>query len=181
MTDSALRVRRLCFAATVGALYAVLTLILAPISFGALQLRAAEVLCILPYFAPVSAWGLFVGCALANLMSGNLFDVVFGSLATLLAALCTARLGRRKDPVSGFLACLAPVVFNALTVGAVVTAAYEGQSPFSRPGLFAVNALWIAAGEGIVLLAMGYPLLRFLPKKPLFRELLSRLGYDTIN
>lgn len=177
MIASSLRMRRLCFAAVVGALYAVLTLLLAPISYGAVQLRVAELLCILPYFAPVSAWGLFAGCALANLMSGNLFDVVFGSLATLAAALLTARLGRRKSPGTGVLACLAPVVLNALVVGAVITAAYEGQSLLDRPGLFAMNALWVAAGEAAVLLAMGYPLLRLLPKKALFRDMISRLGY----
>ena len=87
-----LSLRKLTFAAVVGALYAALTIALAPISYGPLQFRVSEVLCILPFFFPFTAWGLFVGCALANLFgSGLLPDIVFGSLATLLAALCTSK------------------------------------------------------------------------------------------
>ena len=94
-------------AALVGAAYAVLTMVLAPISYGALQFRLSEALCILPFFIPSSAWGLFLGCAAANLLTGNVFDVVFGSLATLLAALCTAAVGRRRQDTPGqLLACL---------------------------------------------------------------------------
>ena len=67
--------RNLAFAAVVGAAYCALTVLLAPISFGPVQFRVAEALCILPAFMPVSAWGLWIGCALANF---------FGSI-TLLA------------------------------------------------------------------------------------------------
>ncbi len=87
--------RKLAAAAVTGAAYAALTMLLAPISYGAIQCRVSEVLCILPFFIPCTAWGLFAGCAIANLLSAaGIFDVVFGSLATLLAALCTAWLGR---------------------------------------------------------------------------------------
>ena len=82
--------RKLTAAAVTGAAYAALTMLLAPISYGAIQCRVSEVLCILPFFIPCTAWGLFAGCAIANLLSAaGIFDVVFGSLATLLAALCT--------------------------------------------------------------------------------------------
>ena len=96
MNNKSLRAHTLAAAAIVGAAYAVLTMALAPISYGAIQLRVSEVLCILPYFMPCTAWGLFIGCAVANLLTGNLFDIVFGSLATLAAALLTAAIGRRK-------------------------------------------------------------------------------------
>ena len=77
--------RKLAAAAVTGAAYAALTMLLAPISYGAIQCRVSEVLCILPFFIPCTAWGLFVGCAIANLLSAaGIFDVVFGSLATLL-------------------------------------------------------------------------------------------------
>ena len=89
--------RKLAAAAVTGAAYAALTMLLAPISYGAIQCRVSEVLCILPFFIPCTAWGLFAGCAIANLLSAaGIFDVVFGSLATLLAALCTAWLGRGR-------------------------------------------------------------------------------------
>ena len=77
--------RNLITAAIIGALYAVLTMVLAPISYGPVQFRVSEVLCILPFFMPCTSWGLFIGCIVANLMSAaGLLDVVFGSLATLI-------------------------------------------------------------------------------------------------
>ena len=103
---------KLATAAVVGACYAVLTMILAPISYGAVQFRVSEALCILPFFMPCTAWGLFGGCIIANLLTGNIFDIVFGSLATLAAALITAEIGRRgHDLGRKILACLMPVLF----------------------------------------------------------------------
>ena len=76
--------------AAVAALYALFTLAIAPISSGLMQLRLSEGLCVLPYFAPEMAIGLFVGCAAANMLTGAMwFDVVFGSLATLIGAIGT--------------------------------------------------------------------------------------------
>ena len=89
--------RNLAFAAVVGAAYCALTLLLAPISFGAVQFRVSEALCILPAFLPGSAWGLWLGCALANFFGGyGVPDIVFGALATLGSSLCAARRARRK-------------------------------------------------------------------------------------
>ena len=162
-------------AALVGAAYAALTVLLAPISYGPIQLRISELLCILPFFMPCSVWGLFLGCALANLMTGNVYDIVFGSLATLFAARITARLGKKGDSaVNRVLACLAPVVINALIIGAVVTCAYNGMSILCRPGIFAFNALQLALGEGAVMLLGGLPLMKLLPKSKFFRELVEK-------
>lgn len=61
--------KKLAAAAVVGAAYAALTMVLAPISYGAIQMRVSEVLCILPFFVPCTAWGLFLGCAIANVIS----------------------------------------------------------------------------------------------------------------
>lgn len=127
------KTRLLCVSAVVGAAYAVLTVALAPISYGALQFRLSEALCILPYFIPGTAWGLAAGCCIANLMTGNIFDIIFGSLATLLAAFCTARIGRRgHTALSALCACLMPVLFNAVVVGTVITQAYNGMDIFSH-------------------------------------------------
>ena len=162
-------------AAMVGAAYAVLTMALAPISYGAVQLRVSEALTVLPYFIPGTAWGLFAGCAIANLMTGNVFDIVFGSLATLAAGLITARLGRGGHTVkSALLACLMPVLFNAVIVGAVITWAYEGQNIFQHPGVFALNGLWVGLGEAAVLYLIGFPLLRKLPELKVFREFVEK-------
>jgi uncharacterized membrane protein len=73
--------------AVIAALYVVLTLVFAPISFGPVQVRIAEALCILPMFTPAAIPGLFIGCLLANLIGGGIMlDVIFGSLATLIGA-----------------------------------------------------------------------------------------------
>ena len=120
--------KNLITAAIIGALYAVLTMVLAPISYGALQFRVSEVLCILPFFMPFTAWGLFVGCIVANLMStAGILDVVFGSLATLITCLCIAWCGKKGNTLKArLLACLMPVVWNGLIVGATLTIALAG-------------------------------------------------------
>lgn len=177
MNNKPMRAHTLAAAAIVGAAYAVLTMALAPISYGAIQLRVSEVLCILPYFMPCTAWGLFIGCAAANLLTGNIFDIIFGSLATLAAALLTAAIGKRKHTLANSaLACLMPVVFNALVVGAVITAAYEGLNLFQHFGVFAMNAAYVGLGEAIVLYVLGLPLMRYLPGKKFFREFMEKVN-----
>ena len=72
-------------AATIGAIYVVLTLLFAPLSYGEVQVRFSEALTILPYFTPAAIPGLFVGCILSNLLGGAIpVDIIFGSIATLL-------------------------------------------------------------------------------------------------
>ena len=169
------RTRILALSAMLAAAYAALTVALAPISYGAVQFRVSEALTILPFFLPGTVWGLFVGCILANLFTGNVFDVVFGSLATLLAGLLTARFGRGGNTVKNrLLACLMPVVFNAVIVGAVITWAYEGQSIFEHPGLYALNAAWVGLGELGVLYLIGYTLMKHLPRFKFFREFVEK-------
>lgn len=169
------KTRVLCAAAIVGAAYAVMTVALAPISYGAVQLRVSEALCIMPYFIPGTAWGLAAGCFLANLLTGNIFDIIFGSLATLGAGLCTAAVGKRAHTrFTAVLGCLMPVVFNAAIVGAVITQAYNGMDILSHPAVFALNAAQVGAGEAAVMLMLGYPLARFLPQKAFFREFIAK-------
>lgn len=162
-------------AAITGAAYAALTVLLAPISYGPIQLRVSELLCVLPFFMPCSAWGLFAGCAVANLLTGNVLDIVFGSLATLFASLVTAQLGKRGSTAANrFLSCLTVVLTNAVVVGAVITGAYNGMGIFSHPGAFALNAAQIALGEGAVMFIGGLPLMKYLPKLKVFRELVEK-------
>ena len=116
-------IRKIAFAAVVAAVYAALTMALAPLSYGPVQFRISEVLCILPFFFPFTTWGLFVGCVIANLLSAyGALDIIFGSLATLAAAVCTMAVGHmdRQKTVSKVLACLPPVIFNGVIVGALI-------------------------------------------------------------
>lgn len=97
--------------ALIAALYAALTVALAPISYGPLQFRVSEALTVLPFLFPESVLGLFIGCLIANIYSNlGLPDIIFGSLATLLAAYLT---GKMPKP---YLAPLPPVIVNAVVV-----------------------------------------------------------------
>jgi uncharacterized membrane protein len=154
------RVRFLVRAAVIGAAYAALTLALAPLSYGVMQLRVSEALTVLPYFTPAAIPGLFVGCIVANVISPyGIIDMVCGSLATLLAACATYVFRKRR-----ILAPLFPVLFNAVVIGAMLYYAYGVNA--SLP----VNMLWVGAGEFIVCYGLGYPLMRVLEnRREIFR------------
>jgi len=111
--------RYITTAAIIGALYAALTLLLAPMSYGPVQVRVAEALTVLPYFFPQAIPGLFLGCMAANIFGGyGPIDIFGGSFLTLIAALLTYWLRRFKKP---WLAPLPPVVINALGVSLYVS------------------------------------------------------------
>ena len=136
-----LTTRFLCLSALIAALYAALTLLLAPLSYGSLQCRISEAMTILPILLPQALPGLFVGCLIANLYTGVITDILFGSLATLLAALGTYLL--RKKPL---LAAACPVVSNGLIVGLVLA--------FTQGLPLALTMLQVAAGE-VAAVALG--------------------------
>ncbi|MBO4941353.1 MAG: QueT transporter family protein [Clostridia bacterium] len=109
-------------AAVIAAIYVVLTLVSSALglSSGVIQVRFSEVLTILPIFTPAAIPGLFVGCILANLISGSIIiDVVFGSLATLLGAIFTRILKKHR-----MLATLPPVLANATIVPFILVCGY---------------------------------------------------------
>ena len=126
---------------------------------------------------PCTVWGLWIGCILANLYTGTIADIVFGSLATLLAALCTAWFGKRGNTVKNrILGCLMPVIFNAVIVGAVLTWAYRIQEFPSPIRSYGFNAFTVGLGELGVLFLIGYTLLRQLPRVKSFREFVARVN-----
>lgn len=109
------KVMFICEAAMIAASYVVLTFIsdLFGLSSLPVQLRLSEAMTVLPAFIPSAIPGLFLGCLLSNiLMSGNLFDIIFGSLATLLAAYLSSVLGRKNR----WLSILPPVIVNSLII-----------------------------------------------------------------
>ena len=109
--------------AMIAAAYVLLTMVarIFGLDSGAIQLRISEALCILPCFTPSAIGGLFVGCLLANILAGAvIWDVIFGSIATLIGALFTYKL--RKTPV---LATIPPIVSNTLIVPLVLAYAYR--------------------------------------------------------
>lgn len=170
--------KKMAAAAVVGAAYAALTMVLAPISYGAVQARVSEVLCILPFFAPCTVWGLFIGCAIANLISASgILDVIFGSLATLAACLCVAALGKGSGARSWtrcILAVLMPVIWNAVIIGFVLMWTLTETAFPSFSPVFWVFAGEVGAGELAVMVILGLPLLRLLPRNKKFLEIIEQ-------
>ena len=163
--------------AIIAAVYAVLTIVLAPISYGPVQFRISEALTALPFLMPGTVWGVCIGCVIANLYTGSVLDIVFGSLATLLAGLLTARFGKKGNTVKNrLLGCLMPVLFNAVIVGAVLTWGYQFQQFPSPLKSYGFNALTVGLGEAAVLYLIGYTLLRQLPKIKSIREFIDKVN-----
>ncbi|MBU5626149.1 QueT transporter family protein [Oscillibacter sp. MSJ-2] len=160
MSKSRFTVQQITFAAVVAAAYAVLSYFAAlfSVAYGPIQCRFSEALCVLPFFFPAATPGLFIGCLIANLLSPyGALDIIFGSLATLLAAVLTSRC-RQK-----WLAPLPPVLCNALIVGAVI-AFQQTSGGGSFAAAFLYNAATVGLGELISCYVLGSALLGVLPR-----------------
>jgi uncharacterized membrane protein len=156
-------IRFLVQAATIGAIYAALTLAFAPISFGhnIFQLRISEALTILPYFTPAAIPGLFVGCIVANIIGGfGILDIVFGSLATLGAALLSYKLRKYK-----ILVPVPPVILNAIIVGSYLYYIFLRIAEMNIQSIGIIGVMgWVGLGEILACYALGYPLLLLLER-----------------
>lgn len=138
-------------AAVIAALYVVLTLTLSFNPYKDLQLRISEALTILPFFTPAAIPGLVVGCAIANLFSPlGWVDIVFGSSASLIAALLTYKTSKK------YLAPLPPILVNAVIIG------LELYFVLDLPLVASMG--WVALGQTIACYGLGYPLLLLLSK-----------------
>ena len=121
---------------------------------GAVQFRISEMLTVLPYFTPAAIPGLFAGCLISNIMNGGLpWDIVFGSLATLIGAIGTYLLRKWK-----WTAPIPPIVANALIVPPVIIMVYGTELPYI------LVLLGVTAGEVVCCGILGYMLLGVLKK-----------------
>ena len=141
--------RRLCRAAVIAALYAVIAIV-QPYSSTPVQCRLSEALTVLPLFFPEAVPGLFIGCFLANVMNGAA-DMILGSLATLIAATSTCFIGRavRNAPLRLILGILPPIVVNALLVPVVFI--INGAQNYA----YFVEVAVMAAGQAIAIGVFG--------------------------
>ncbi len=149
--------------AMIAALYVVLTFIanLAGLASGVIQVRLSEALTILPVFTAAAVPGLAVGCVLANLLTGcAIWDVVFGSLATLIGAVGT-RLLCKKSPV---LAVLPPILSNIIIVPLVLQRVYGVEDAYWY------LAMTVGAGEIISCGVLGLLLYRSLKNTKIFHK-----------
>lgn len=151
-------------AAIIAALYVVITYFVAAFNMasGAIQVRLSEALTILPVFTPAAIPGLFIGCLLANTLTGAvIWDIIFGSLATLIATIGTYLLRKTK-----FLYTLPPVLSNAIIVPLVLQKAYHMEDAYWF--LF----LTVGAGEVISVCILGFILKNVLSRyeKTIFEQ-----------
>lgn len=158
--------------AMIAAIYTVVSLVLAPFSFGNIQVRMAEALTILPLIYEPSIWGVTLGCFLTNLIGAamgvnptGMLDAVVGTLATFLAAWCTYRL--RSHTIKGLplWSVLMPVIFNFFFVGAELSALYF-QGNFVL-GLL-IMGTEVAVGE-LIAVILGWLLVKALSRTKIFK------------
>lgn len=148
--------------AMIAAIYTVLTIAFAPVSFGVVQLRISEALCVLPFFTPAAVPGLFVGCLLSNMLGGAApLDVIFGSLATLIGALGSWHLRKYK-----WCVCLPPIIANTLIIPWVLRFAYGAEE------MVAYSMITVGIGEILAVGVLGNVLLTALSayKNQVFRH-----------
>ena len=125
------KTRTIVRCALIASLYTAVSLVLAPIAFGAVQARVSEAFTLLPVLVPDAVVGVTLGCFLTNLVGvftgANVLgalDIVFGTAATLTAALCTRRLARVRLRGLPVAAAVPPVLINAVVVGAELAWAF---------------------------------------------------------
>ena len=150
------KVRGIAVGAVVAALYVVLTYLANSLGLasGAIQVRLSVILTVMPVVTPYAIPGLFIGCVLANILTGcALWDVVFGSLATLIGAIFTYLLRKHN-----LLAVIPPILSNAIIVPFVLLFVY------SLEGTYWYFFLTVGIGEVISCGVFGAILLKTLKK-----------------
>lgn len=168
---STMSARRLAAAGLIAAVYAAATLLLPIPQYMGVQFRVAEAMTVLPFLFPEAIPGLVVGCFLANFLgSPIMLDWLFGTLATLLAALWTRRMP------NAWLAALPPVLCNAAIVGAEIAWFTVRETGGAFWTAYALTALSVGLGEAAACYALGIPLLRLLPRIPSLRGRLAARG-----
>jgi len=156
-------IKRIAYAALTASMYVALTVAFAPISYGMVQFRISEALTVLPFFTPTAIYGLFIGCLISNIFGGNgIYDIIFGSIATLIAAWATYR-ARSK-----YLAPLPPVLINAVMIGTMLSLLYDLN--------IMLCVLSVGFGQIVVLYGLGLPLIYLLEPRStvLFSGVLSK-------
>lgn len=161
--------KRLCRAGVIAALYVALTYAFMPFAFGPLQIRPAEALCILPLFFPEAVPALWVGCMLSNFTSPYFFyDVVFGGLATLIAASLTYAVGKwiKKDLLRFSLGALAPVLLNAFIIPLIIVFFCNGGQGFeSITVAYFTFVFSLFVSESVWVYGLGAPLYSLIKKR----------------
>ena len=155
-----IRSRKLAVSGAIAAIYVVVAYLFQPIMFGPIQFRIPEAMAVLPFVAPYTMFGLFIGCMLANIFStSGLPDIIFGSLATLLAGFLTSKMKNK------WLAPIPPIIVNMVVIGIMLAVMY---APENILGTIPIYAGEVGLGQIAACYVIGMPLLTAILKiKPL--------------
>lgn len=155
--------------ALIAAAYAGLTFLsnVFSLAYGPIQFRVSEVLTLLPIFTPAAIPGVTVGCFIANIASFNAVDMIFGTAATLIAALLTYAFRSIKFKGLPLLAMLPPVIVNAVVIGLELAFFYL-PGGYSFWG-FVISGVQVGAGELAVCYALGIPFYLIVKKHNIFK------------
>lgn len=153
-------IKKIVTTALIASLYAVLTLALAPISYGSLQFRLSEIMVLLPFIKKDYIWGLTIGCLLANIIGPyGVPDIIFGTTATFLSVYLvylTSKVMNGKK-YSLLIASVWPTIINALIIGFML------NKFFGLP--LVLSMLQVGCGEFVVITILGVPLYKSLERK----------------
>lgn len=145
--------KRLTRTALIAAIYAVVTLAIAPFAYGSIQFRVSEILVLLAIFDPLYIGGLTLGCLIANLLGPNgPMDVIFGTLATFISVYAIYLTGKliKNYKIKLLVASIWPTIFNGLIIGWMLNKLY------GLPLILSVGE--VALGELVVITFIGVPL-----------------------
>ena len=170
MSKSRERINYIITGAIIAALYVDLTFLsnIFNLAFGPVQFRVSEVLTILPVFTSAAIPGVAVGCFIANIASFNPLDMIFGTSATVIAALLTFFFRNIKFRGIPLLSMFPPVIINALVIGLEIAIFFlpEGNLLWG----FVISALHVGLGELVVCVGLGITFYLVVEKNGLFKR-----------
>lgn len=152
--------KRLVRTAIIAALYAVITLVLAPISYGNIQFRVSEIMVLLAFFDPFYIGGLTLGCFIANMLGPNgLPDMIFGTFATFISVYAISITGKhvKNNTLALLISSLWPTIFNGIIIGWELN--YLAQLPLL------LTMVQVAVGEFVVVTILGVPVMNLIKNK----------------
>ncbi|MBR5520988.1 MAG: QueT transporter family protein [Oscillospiraceae bacterium] len=164
--------------AMIAAMYTVIGLIFAPLSFGTVQVRFSETLTLLPVFASSNIWGVTLGCLITNiigLMTGanilGSLDIIFGTAATFFAAVLTYLFRKIRIKNMPMLSALPPVIINAVVVGWELCIMINGSF---NPVVFWAQAISVGLGQAVSCMVLGVLMVRIIEKHPALKEMMTK-------
>ena len=159
-------------AAVIAALYVSLCIVFAPASSGPVQVRVSEALTLLAVFSTEAIVGVTIGCFLSNMIISAPIDMIVGTLATLIAGICTYRMRRSRVRGLAVIPSLPPIFINAVIVGAELTLLYFPAG--SAPKVWLINMLSVGAGQIVSCAILGVPLVFFVERNPLLHKAMTQ-------